>query len=177
MPESVDQPAAAAVDASDSVVELPSLPELLDDMTRTIARQQATIERLVDGVRRVEAAGRAGADVPLLVELVAIHADALDCASTAESDRERTAFEALAGAIDRLIVGRGGAVVAPAVDADFSAATMEAAEIIRTDDPALDRTVDRVVVEGLRLAESGRSIRPALVVVRRFREPTVPEPT
>lgn len=175
MPESVDQPAPAPAAPDHTDVELPRTAEILDDLTRTIARQQATIERLVDGVRRLESTGRSGADVPLLVDLSAIRSDAIGCARTAQSERERTGFEALAAAIDRLIVGRGGGVVTPAVGGDFSAATMEVAEVVRTDDPAEDRTIDRVVAEGLRLAESAgtsRSIRPALVVVRRYRGST-----
>lgn len=169
MPEPVDHPAAAEADDLDTDIELPSAPEVLEDILRTLARQQATIDRLADSLRTVEAQSRSAADIPLLLDLLAIRGDAAACATTAESDRERAGFAAQVAAVERLMSGRGGTLVSPAVDSDFSAATMEAAEIIRTDDPALDRTVDRVVVEGLRLTESNRSIRPALVVVRRYK--------
>lgn len=143
--------------------------DLLDDLVRAVTRQQASLDRLTERVVAADNRQRAAADVPLLVELLALRGDAERCAGTAESDRERAGFTALAEGVTRLIAGRGGSVVAPAPGTDFSAATMEAAEMIDTDDPALDRTVDRVVTDGLRLTESGRSVRPALVVVRRYR--------
>jgi molecular chaperone GrpE len=135
------------------------LADKLDDLARVVARQGATLGELVD------ARASTGPDVPLLVELHALRADALACAETARSRRERSAFTALAGGLERLLVGRGGAVVEPVPGAPFSSATMEAIEIVPTDDPDLDRTVVAVVEAGL--TANGRSVRPACVSVRR----------
>jgi molecular chaperone GrpE len=145
----------------------PSLQEIadkVDDVARLVQRQSATLGQLADAR---PANGSTGADVPLLVELHALRADALACASTARTQRERAAFTALAGGLERLLVGRGGTVVAPAPGAEFSGATMEAAEIVPTDDPATDRTVAAVLEEGLQVG--ARSVRPARVAVRRVR--------
>jgi molecular chaperone GrpE len=132
---------------------------MLDDLTRLVRRQGATLGELAD------AKAAAGPDVPLLVELHALRRDALACADTARSRRERAAFTAMAGSLERLLVGRGGEIVAPAPGEAFSAATMEAAEIVPTDDSALDRTVAALLEPGLRAG--GRSVRPARVAVHR----------
>jgi Molecular chaperone GrpE (heat shock protein) len=144
------------------IVTDPSLREIadkVDDVARLVQRQSATIAQLAD------ARGAAGPDVPLLVELHALRGDALACAATARSKRERSAFAAIAGGLERLIAGRGGSVVAPEPGDAFSAATMEAAEIVPTDDAALDRTVAKVLEEGLQVGQ--RSVRPARVAVHR----------
>ena len=141
----------------------PSLQELadkVDDVARLVQRQSAALGQLSD------ARAATGPDVPLLVELHALRADALSCAATARSRRERAAFTALAGGLERLLVGRGGAVVAPAAGDPFSGASMEAAEIVGTDDAALDRTVAAVLDEGLQVG--ARSVRPARVAVLRM---------
>lgn len=145
------------------------LGERIEDLGRVIARQAATIERLTDAARARAEQGRAGADLPLIVELFALHSDAAACATTAESVRERDAFAAITSRIERLIIGRGGGLVTPRADDAFDALTMEAADTTKTDDPELDRTVDSVIRTGLIVA--GRSVRPAGVVVRRYRAP------
>lgn len=140
----------------------PSLQDLadkLDDVARLVTRQGATLGELTDS------RAATGPDIPLLVELHSLRLDALACADTARSRRERAAFTALAGGLERLLVGRGGTVVTPAPDVPFSGATMEAAEVVATDDPDLDRTVAEVLEPGL--TASGRSIRPARVSVYR----------
>ncbi|GAA4807078.1 hypothetical protein ACFQ0K_01825 [Nocardioides caeni] len=149
----------------------PSLQDLVDavsDLGRIVSRQGATLDRLVDDSRAAAARARAGADVPLLVDLLALHRDASACAASARSRREREAFTAMAGGLQRLVEGRGGRLVMP-VDGDaFDALTMEAAEIEDTDVADHDRTVARVLEPGLVLTEVGRSVRPARVVVRRL---------
>lgn len=142
----------------------PSLQEIadkVDDVARLVQRQSATIGQLSD------TPATTGPDVPLLVELHALRGDALACAATARTRRERAAFTALAGGLERLLVGRGGTVVAPTPGAEFSGASMEAAEIVATDEPALDRTVASVLEEGLQVG--ARSVRPARVAVLRVR--------
>lgn len=149
----------------------PSPQDLLDavsDLGRIVARQGASVDRLVDDSRAAAARSRAGADVSLVVDLFALHSDAAACASTARSRRERTAFEALASGLERLITGRGAALVMPLPGTDFDAVTMEAAEVVSTDDPTLDRSIESVLEPGLWLVEIGRSVRPARVVVRRL---------
>ncbi|MCP9623977.1 nucleotide exchange factor GrpE [Nocardia otitidiscaviarum] len=141
--------------------------ERVDDLARVIARQAGTIERLVDEAKARAQRERAGADLPLVVELFALYGDARTLADTAGSETERAAFETFAGRVERLLTGRGGRLVAPEPGAVFDALTMEAAEVTATDDPAADRTVDAVVQPGLLVAE--RSVRPARVVVRRHR--------
>ncbi|WP_083898056.1 nucleotide exchange factor GrpE [Nocardia vinacea] len=144
---------------------LAHLAERIEDLTRVIARQATTIDRLADEAKARDRRDRSGADLPLVLELFALHADSTACAATAESPRERAAFEAVATRIERLIAGRGGTLVTPRPDDAFDSLTMEAADVAKTDDPALDRTVESVVQSGLTVA--GRSVRPAGVVVRR----------
>ncbi|SHF75959.1 molecular chaperone GrpE [Jatrophihabitans endophyticus] len=151
----------------------PSLQDLADavtDLGRVVARQGASLDRLVDDARAAAARERAGADVALLVDLAALHRDARACAETARAARDRTAFTAIATGLERLLAGRGGTLVTPSVDDAFDAATMEAAEVVATGDRRLDRTVDSVREPGLSLPATGRSVRPARVVVRRHRD-------
>ncbi|MFI6867016.1 nucleotide exchange factor GrpE [Nocardia sp. NPDC050406] len=156
--------------------EAPSAPDLtallaerVEDLARVIARQANTIERLADEAKARAQRERAGADVPLVVELFGLHGDVRSFAATAQSESERAAFEAFAARVERLLTGRGGRVVEPAPGTAFDALTMEAADVRATDDPEADRTVDSVVTPGLLIGE--RSVRPAKVVVRRHRAP------
>jgi molecular chaperone GrpE len=124
----------------------PSLQDLsdkVDDLSRLVTRQSAALARLVEG------GTRAGPDVPLLVELHALRTDALACAATTRTRKERAAFEAIAAGLERLLAGRGGTLVSPRPGHPFSAATMEAAEVLTTDDAALDRTVAALLEPGL----------------------------
>lgn len=151
--------------------EQPSWQDVVDavtDLGRIVTRQSATLDKLVDDARAGAARDRAGADVALLVDLLEVHRDAAACATTARAAKDRRAFAALAGQLERVIAGRGGALVSPAPDAPFDAATMEAADIVETEDPALDRTVASVRSPGLALSAVGRSVRPARVVVRQM---------
>lgn len=141
----------------------------LDDLTRALKRQATGIERLADDARAREAKERAGADVPLLVDLFAVHSDANACAMTAETERERAAFEAIATSLERLIVGRGGEPVVPAPGVEFDPATMDAVEVRWTDTASQDRLVAEVLTPGLRVPTVGRTVRPARVVVYRHR--------
>jgi molecular chaperone GrpE len=138
------------------------IADKVDDLSRLLARQSATLGRLADA-----GATGPGPDVPLLVELHALRSDALACAVTARSRRERAAFEAIAAGLERLLTGRGGAVLAPEPGAAFSGTTMEAAEVVPTDDPERDRTVAVLLEPGLQAG--GRSVRPARVTVHRHR--------
>ncbi len=141
---------------------LTELSDKVDDISRLLARQSSTLSALGD------AAGASTApDLPLLVELHALRVDALACAATARTRREASAFTAIAAGLERLLVGRGGVVVAPAVGEPFSGTRMEAAEIVDTDDPARDRTVAALLEPGLAVGE--RSVRPARVAVHRRR--------
>jgi molecular chaperone GrpE len=148
---------------------LGDIADKIDDVARLLGRQGATLGAIADA----RAAG-AGPDLPLLVELHALRVDALRCAGTARSRRERSAFEALAAGLERLLAGRGGAAVAPAAGEPFSGSTMEAAEVVATDDPDLDRTVARLLEPGL--LAGGRSVRPARVAVHRHRPGTAATP-
>jgi molecular chaperone GrpE len=144
----------------------PSLQDLadkVDDLSRLVTRQSAALARLAEG------GTRAGPDVPLLVELHALRSDALACAATTRTRKERAAFEAIAAGLERLLAGRGGALVSPRPGHPFSAATMEAAEVLTTDDATLDRTVAALLEPGLEV--DGRSVRPARVSVHRLRVP------
>ena len=147
------------VDASQQ--ELRTLADKIDDLSRVITRQSAALSRLADG------GPRTGPDVPLLVELHALRSDALACAATTRTRKERAAFEAIAAGLERLLAGRGGTLVSPRPGHAFSAATMEAAEVVATDDATLDRTVAALLEPGLEV--DGRSVRPARVAVPRHR--------
>lgn len=144
----------------------PSLQDIVDkvdDLSRLVTRQSAALARLAD------AGTRAGPDVPLLVELHALRSDALACAATTRTRKERSAFEAIAAGLERLLAGRGGTLVSPRPGHAFSAATMEAEEVVATEDAALDRTVATLLEPGLEV--DGRSVRPARVAVHRHRPP------
>lgn len=141
---------------------LGDIADKVDDVARLLARQAGTLGAIADA----RAAG-SGPDVPLLVELHALRVDALRCAATARSRRERTGFEAVAGGLERLLAGRGGAVVAPLVGEPFSGSSMEAVEVLPTGDAGLDRTVAELLEPGLLVG--GRSVRPARVAVHRHR--------
>ncbi|MGX9293634.1 nucleotide exchange factor GrpE [Tsukamurella paurometabola] len=143
------------------------LAERVEDLARILARQAGTVERLADAERAREARDRAGADLPLVVELFALLGEVTACADTAESERERAAFAAVASRVERLLVGRGGTVVAPGVGDAFDPAVMEAADVVPTDDEEADRTVAEVLTPGLGVP--ARNVRPARVVVRAFR--------
>lgn len=143
------------------------LAEQVQDLARILARQAGTVERLADAEQARAARDRAGADLPLVVELFALLGEVTACADTAGSERERAAFAAVAARVERLLVGRGGTVVVPAVGDVFDAAVMEAADVVDAADAGEDRTVEAVLAPGLSVP--GRSVRPARVVVRRFR--------
>lgn len=147
------------------VADEPTLGDIadkVDDVARLLTRQASTLGAIADA-----RTGGAGPDVPLLVELHALRVDALRCAATARSRRERAAFDALAGGLERLLVGRGGSVVAPLVGEPFSGSSMEAVEVVPTADTGLDRTVAELLEPGL--LAGGRSVRPARVAVHRHR--------
>jgi molecular chaperone GrpE len=143
------------------VPTLQDVSDKLDDVARALARQAAVLAALSD------APAAAGPDVALLVDLHALRLDALACAATARSRRERAAFEAVAAGLERLAAGRGGTVLAPAPGEPFDGATMEAAEVVAAPDPAADRTVAALLAPGL--AAGGRCVRPARVAVHRAR--------
>ena len=142
-------------------VTLQDVADRVDDVARALTRQASTLGALSDA-RRADT----GPDVPLLVELHALRVDALACAATARSRRERNAFAAMAAGLERLVVGRGGTVVAPDPGSPFDARTMAAAEVAPTADAAADRTVARLLEPGLSVGP--RSVRPARVVVSRL---------
>ncbi|MDS1115474.1 nucleotide exchange factor GrpE [Gordonia westfalica] len=148
--------------AAPSATALGQLQEQLTDLGRVVARQTATIERLAAAAGSRTATN--GADAALLVDLFALYTDAVSCAASA-SEGDRAAFGLLASGLERIITGRGGAVVTPAAGADFDARTMEAVDVATTTDPTLDRTVLGVVRPGLLVAD--RSVRAAAVVVYR----------
>ncbi len=144
-------------------VTLQDVADRVGDVARALARQAVTLGELRSG------ATAAGPDVPLLVDLHALRVDALACAATARSHRERDAFTAMAAGLERLLVGRGGTVVAPAAGAAFDARTMEAAEVTSTVDAAADRTVAALLEPGLSVGS--RSVRPARVAVHKLTTP------
>ena len=144
-------------------VTLQDVADKVDDVARVLTRQAAALGSLSD------ARDAAGPDVSLLVELHALRVDALACAATARTRRERDAFTAMAAGLERLLVGRGGTAVAPAVGAAFDGRTMEAAEVTPTADAASDRTVAALLEPGLSVGP--RSIRPARVAVYTLRNP------
>ena len=99
-------------------------------------------------------------------------------AAVTRSARERGAFEAIAGGLERLLAGRGGVLVVPRPGHPFSSATMEAAEEVSCTDASLDRTVAALIAPGLEA--EGRTLRPAKVAVNRYApqaaEPETPAP-
>ncbi|WP_083884175.1 nucleotide exchange factor GrpE [Nocardia higoensis] len=161
------EPESGTRATDDTAAALAKLAERVEDLSRIVARQAATIERLADEAKARDRRARAGADLPLVTELFALHGDTVTCARTAESDRDRGAFTALASRLERLLTGRGAALVAPAPGAAFDARTMSATDVVSTTDAAADRTVDALLAPGLQVGD--RSVRPASVVVRRHR--------
>ncbi|OJY40018.1 nucleotide exchange factor GrpE [Pseudonocardia sp. 73-21] len=139
---------------------LTDIADKIDDVGRMLARQSATLGDLAGAGSRTS-----GPDVPLLVELHALRVDALACAATARSRRERAAFEATAAGLERLLNGRGGRVIVPRAGEPFSSTTMDAVEVVATEDAAQDRTVAVLREPGLQVG--GRNVRPARVAVHR----------
>lgn len=150
--------------SSSEAADVALIAEQVTDLARVLARQAQSLERLADADRQRAAAASAGADVSLLVDLHALYIDAATCVATAATEADRTAFAALRDSLERIILGRGGAIVAPGVGAEFDARSMEAIET-RAGDSASDRTIAEVVRPGLRVGD--RVARPALVVVYR----------
>ncbi|WP_369640302.1 nucleotide exchange factor GrpE [Nocardia sp. JMUB6875] len=146
---------------------LDRITERIDDLARVIARQAATIERLADEAKVQIRDERAEADAPLIRDLFALHGLAQTFASTSNSEADRPGFEAISRRVERMLTERGGQLVTPFRGAAFDPDVMEAAELSDTDDPDADRTVESVIQPGLTVGD--RSIRPAKVVVRRYR--------
>ncbi|MBF6212575.1 nucleotide exchange factor GrpE [Nocardia puris] len=145
---------------------LAQLAERVEDLTRVVTRQAATLDRLADEAKERDRRDRAGADLPLVVELFALHGDTSACAATAESERERAAFDAVTTRIERLLTGRGATLLTPGPGTAFDSLTMEATDVVSTTDPSEDRTVDALIAPGLTVGT--RSLRPASVVVRQL---------
>lgn len=138
------------VDAADPMQQL---AERVEDLTRVVVRQGQALDQLVDADR----VRSSGPDLPLLVELFAIFADADACART------DPAFVAIAGSLERLITGRGGTVIAPSAGQEFEVSTMEAVDVRPAEGDAEPRTVAEPVRPGLLVGP--RSVRPAMVTV------------
>lgn len=165
-------PAAAMTEVSETPVAVPAtsldrITERIDDLARVIARQAATIERLADEAKVQIRDERAEADAPMLRDLFALHGLAQTFASTSNSEADRPGFEAISRRVERMLTERGGQLVTPFRGAAFDPEVMEAAELADTNDPEADRTVESVIQPGLTVGD--RSIRPAKVVVRRYR--------
>lgn len=150
-----------------SAPTLDRITERIDDLARVIARQAATIERLADEAKLKIRDERAEHDAPLIRDLFALHGLAQTFASTSNSEPDRQGFEAMGRRVERMLTERGGQLVTPFRGTAFDPDTMEAAELTDTDDPTADRTVESVIQPGLTVGD--RSIRPAKVVVRRYR--------
>ncbi|WP_067827568.1 nucleotide exchange factor GrpE [Nocardia inohanensis] len=215
----VEQPAERAPD--DPAVlsaAVDRMSERIDDLTRLLSRQAATVERLAEAyLTRAEAAapgenatpatlleprtatataglssategtpsvtplGSAAAaanlaaaptddpDEPLIRDLFALHALAQTFVTTTESDADRPGFEAITRRVERMLTDRGGQLVTPFRGAPFDPETMQAVELSDTDDPEADRTVGSVIQPGLTVG--ALSLRPAKVVIRRYRRP------
>lgn len=146
---------------------LSDLADRIDDLVRVVSRQAATLGELGGAAGSAAQSDRPQPDLPLLVELHALRADAMACAGTARTRREAAAFTAIAAGLERLLAGRGGRLVAPGRGEAFSGTAMEAVEVVPTDDPARDRTVADLLVAGLAVGE--RSVRPARVTAFRHR--------
>ncbi|WP_157575157.1 nucleotide exchange factor GrpE [Nocardia yamanashiensis] len=198
------------------------MSERIDDLTRLLSRQAATVERLAEayltraeGTAPGENAGRATSveatpatvtavrsadasatltqeaapaaplsaaaaelaaapassetDEPLIRDLFALHALAQTFVTTTESDADRPGFEAITRRVERMLTDRGGQLVTPFRGAPFDPETMQAVELSDTDDPEADRTVGSVIQPGLTVGTL--SLRPAKVVIRRYRRP------
>uniref|UniRef100_UPI003D8D705D nucleotide exchange factor GrpE n=1 Tax=Gordonia sp. B7-2 TaxID=3420932 RepID=UPI003D8D705D len=138
------------------------LAEQVSDLARVVTRQSLTLDRLVAS-DKARSGGQAS-DRPLLVDLFALYTDADVCARSAESEREAAAFTALRDGLERLIVGRDGAVINPCAGDEFDVAVMEAADTLSAGDASATKgRVAEMIRPGLVVA--GRSVRPAMVTV------------
>lgn len=162
-----DPAPAATIPQVDPATPFDRITERIDDLARVIARQAATIERLADAAKLKDREERAEADAPLLRDLFALHGLAQTFVSTSNSEPDRQGFEAINRRVERMLAERGGELVTPFRGTAFDPETMEAAEVAGTDDPEADKTVESVIQPGLTIGD--RSIRPAKVVVRRYR--------
>ncbi|MGC4935012.1 nucleotide exchange factor GrpE [Gordonia sp. DT30] len=152
-------------EGNDIAEQFGRLEEQITDLGRVLARQATSLDRLVDADRARAAQAKAGADLPLLVDLLALYTDARTCAVSAAEEADRAAFEALADGLDRLITGRGGTLVVPVAGDGFDAAVMDAVDIRDAPGESARRTVADLVRPGLRVGQ--RSVRAAAVIVYR----------
>ena len=142
------------------------LGDRIDDLEIALARQSGMLGRLVDDAAERSRSERSGGDVPLLLDLFVLRSTVRTLAETARSKRERAAFDTVVERLGILLTARGGEIVAPRFEDRFDPASMEAAEVVDTAEPALDHTIAAVAREGLRVG--ARLVRPARVVVRRL---------
>lgn len=167
MTEGADDVAGAeSQGGADEVAEpFRRLDERLEDLGRVIVRQSQSLDRLLDAEKKRSARDAAGADLALLVDLLALYGDAAGCASASTDAADRAAFTALSDGLERVIVGRGGTLVTPRIGDDFDAVTMDAVDTRETGAADRSRTVADVLRPGLNVGP--RSVRPAAVVVYR----------
>lgn len=159
----------AGDDAGDLEVEL---AELKDRHLRLAAE----FENFRKRTRKEASTGRGMAQAELLRQILPTLDD---LARVADTPHESTTVQALDEGIELILrnfrkqLGDAGLERIEAVDQRFDPERHQAVMTTETDDPELDETISRVLVDGYEF--QGRLVRPAQVEVRRYEEPAVGE--
>jgi len=168
-----DGAAGASADSSDDTADLEA--ELADLKDRHL-RLAAEFENFRKRTRKEASAGRGMAQAELLRQILPTLDD---LARVADTPHESTTVQALDEGIELILrnfrkqLGDAGLERIEALDQRFDPERHQAVMTTDTDDPHLDETISRVLVDGY--AFQGRLVRPAQVEVRRYEEPPVTE--
>ena len=144
----------------------------LADLKDRHLRLAAEFENFRKRTRREASTGRGLAQAELLRQILPTLDD---LARVADTPHESTTVQALDEGIELILrnfrkqLGEAGLERIEALDQRFDPERHQAVTTTETDDPRLDETISRVLVDGYEFL--GRLVRPAQVEVRRYEEP------
>lgn len=160
-------------DAGDDAGDLEAeLAELKDRHLRLAAE----FENFRKRTRKEASTGRGMAQAELVRQILPTLDD---LARVADTPHESTTVQALDEGIELILrnlrkqLSEAGLERIEALDERFDPQRHQAVMTTETDDPELDETISRVLVDGYEL--QGRLVRPAQVEVRRYEEPAAGE--
>ncbi|HSM07720.1 MAG TPA: nucleotide exchange factor GrpE [Gemmatimonadota bacterium] len=171
-------PAEPAGGGSDAATgdETGDLEAELAELKDRHLRLAAEFENFRKRTRREASTGRGMAQAELLRQILPTLDD---LARVADTPHESTTVQALDEGIELILrnfrkqLGDAGLERIEALDQRFDPERHQAVMTTGTDDPELDETISRVLVEGYEF--QGRLVRPAQVEVRRYEEPAAEE--
>lgn len=183
--EEDEAPAAAAAGGTDEALDADAgspaadagvLEAELAELKDRHLRLAAEFENFRKRTRKEASTGRGMAQAELLRQILPTLDD---LARVADTPHESTTVQALDEGIELILrnfrkqLGDAGLERIEALDQRFDPERHQAVMTTGTDDPELDETISRVLVDGYEF--QGRLVRPAQVEVRRYEEPAVEE--